>query len=84
MHNNYGIHLLVSLNVQIIEYHCNLKMLDHLQVSPHWVVEPTGDTALVGSTVVLDCSARGYPTPVITWMKTSGKRVRERESVSGL
>ncbi|KAK8723178.1 hypothetical protein OTU49_011883, partial [Cherax quadricarinatus] len=40
-----------------------------VKVSPKWVVEPGGGTALVGSTVVLDCSARGYPTPVLTWMK---------------
>ncbi|XP_050737483.1 cell adhesion molecule Dscam2-like isoform X2 [Eriocheir sinensis] len=44
-----------------------------VKVSPRWVVEPGGGTALVGSTVVLDCSARGHPQPVITWMKAPGK-----------
>ncbi|KAK8389761.1 hypothetical protein O3P69_009037 [Scylla paramamosain] len=48
-----------------------------VKVSPRWVVEPAGGTALVGSTVVLDCSARGHPQPVITWMKAPGKAAQD-------
>ncbi|KAG7154055.1 Down syndrome cell adhesion molecule-like protein 2-like 8, partial [Homarus americanus] len=50
-------------------------------VSPKWVVEPGGGTALVGSTVVLDCSARGYPTPVLTWMKAPGEAAQDFQPV---
>ncbi|XP_069954396.1 cell adhesion molecule Dscam2 [Cherax quadricarinatus] len=44
-----------------------------VKVTPRWLVEPLSATALVGSALVLDCSARGYPTPVITWMKAPGE-----------
>ncbi|XP_045103222.1 Down syndrome cell adhesion molecule homolog isoform X1 [Portunus trituberculatus] len=48
-----------------------------VRVSPRWVVEPGGSTALVDSTVVMDCSARGHPQPVITWMKAPGNTKRD-------
>ncbi|XP_050737575.1 cell adhesion molecule Dscam2-like isoform X3 [Eriocheir sinensis] len=48
-----------------------------VKVSPRWVMEPGGRTALVGSTVVLDCSARGHPQPVITWMKAPGEAAQD-------
>ncbi|KAK4299474.1 hypothetical protein Pmani_028258 [Petrolisthes manimaculis] len=52
-----------------------------VKVSPKWVVEPAGGTALVGSTVVLDCSARGYPQPLLTWMKAPGEAARDFQTV---
>ncbi|KAK3861845.1 hypothetical protein Pcinc_032241 [Petrolisthes cinctipes] len=52
-----------------------------VKVSPKWVVEPAGGTALVGSTVVLDCSARGHPKPVLTWMKAPGEAARDFQPV---
>ncbi|XP_042226508.1 Down syndrome cell adhesion molecule-like protein Dscam2 isoform X2 [Homarus americanus] len=52
-----------------------------VKVSPRWVVEPGSATALVGSTVVLDCSARGYPQPAITWLKAPGKSADDFQAV---
>nr|XP_045608775.1 Down syndrome cell adhesion molecule-like protein Dscam2 isoform X3 [Procambarus clarkii] len=52
-----------------------------VKVSPRWVVEPVSATAVVGSTVVLDCSARGFPHPAITWLKAPGKSAEEFQSV---
>ncbi|XP_071543543.1 uncharacterized protein [Panulirus ornatus] len=52
-----------------------------VKVSPRWVLEPRGETALVGSTVVMDCSARGHPKPVLTWMKAPGKAAQDFQAV---
>ncbi|XP_042208394.1 Down syndrome cell adhesion molecule-like protein Dscam2 isoform X1 [Homarus americanus] len=52
-----------------------------VKVSPRWVVEPGSTTALVGSTVVLDCSARGYPQPELTWMKAPGDSAQDFQAV---
>ncbi|XP_042230764.1 Down syndrome cell adhesion molecule-like protein Dscam2 isoform X2 [Homarus americanus] len=52
-----------------------------VKVSPRWVVEPGSATALVGHTVVLDCSARGYPQPDLTWMKAPGDTAQDFQAV---
>ncbi|XP_068201363.1 cell adhesion molecule Dscam2-like isoform X2 [Palaemon carinicauda] len=52
-----------------------------VKVSPRWVVEPSGNTALVGSTVVIECSARGFPQPVITWKKAPGESAQDFQPV---
>ncbi|KAK7074156.1 hypothetical protein SK128_006884 [Halocaridina rubra] len=52
-----------------------------VKVAPKWIIEPSGGTALVGSTVVLDCSARGHPQPVITWMKATGEIAQDFQQV---
>ncbi|KAK7015883.1 hypothetical protein SK128_009425 [Halocaridina rubra] len=52
-----------------------------VQVSPRWIVEPSSSTALVGSTVVLECSARGFPQPVITWNKATGEAAQDFQPV---
>ncbi|XP_069169162.1 cell adhesion molecule Dscam2 isoform X2 [Procambarus clarkii] len=52
-----------------------------VKVSPRWVVEPASATALVGSTVVLDCSARGYPVPELTWMRAPGEAAKDFQAV---
>ncbi|ROT76065.1 putative Down syndrome cell adhesion molecule-like protein Dscam2 isoform X4 [Penaeus vannamei] len=38
-------------------------------------------TALVAEAVVMDCSARGFPEPVITWMKAPGKVAQDFQPV---
>ncbi|CAL4098573.1 unnamed protein product, partial [Meganyctiphanes norvegica] len=43
-----------------------------IKLPPRWNVEPTSSTALVGLPLVMDCSARGYPPPLITWTKATG------------
>lgn len=35
-----------------------------------WIIEPSDQTELVvGSTAWIDCSATGYPQPVIVWKR---------------
>ncbi|XP_071543682.1 uncharacterized protein [Panulirus ornatus] len=48
-----------------------------VKVSPKWVVEPSSGKALVGSTVLLNCGARGYPTPIVTWKMATGKAAQD-------
>jgi ribonuclease PH len=43
--------------------------------APTVIAEEGGMLARVGDTVVLKCSALGYPTPVIMWMKNEEKIV---------
>ncbi|KAK7081827.1 Down syndrome cell adhesion molecule-like protein 1 [Halocaridina rubra] len=52
-----------------------------VQVSPRWIIEPSSSTALVGSTLVLECSARGFPQPIITWKKASGDAAQNFQPV---
>nr|XP_053635391.1 cell adhesion molecule Dscam2-like [Cherax quadricarinatus] len=52
-----------------------------VNVKPRWVREPHSATAVVGSTLVLDCSARGYPHPVITWMKASADSAEDFQTM---
>ncbi|XP_071532405.1 cell adhesion molecule Dscam2-like [Panulirus ornatus] len=52
-----------------------------VKVAPRWVVEPSSGSVLVGSTVVLDCSARGYPQPTLTWLKATGEAAQDFQSV---
>ncbi|XP_042873974.1 peroxidasin homolog [Penaeus japonicus] len=52
-----------------------------VSVSPRWAVEPSSSTALVGATVVLDCSARGFPEPALTWMKAKDKAAQDYQPV---
>nr|XP_027213034.1 Down syndrome cell adhesion molecule homolog [Penaeus vannamei] len=42
---------------------------------------PGSGTALVAEAVVMDCSARGFPEPVITWMKAPGKVAQDFQPV---
>lgn len=43
-----------------------------LIVPPKWKVEPTDQSAVVGDRVTFDCSADGFPTPVIRWKISTG------------
>ncbi|KAF2354486.1 Immunoglobulin-like domain [Trinorchestia longiramus] len=43
-----------------------------VQVAPRWTAQPRGDEGLVGEALSLPCSARGVPTPTITWKKSAG------------
>ncbi|CAL4122421.1 unnamed protein product, partial [Meganyctiphanes norvegica] len=43
-----------------------------IKVRPRWITEPQDQSVLLGSSVMLECSAQGYPQPFITWMTSTG------------
>jgi len=45
-----------------------VAVLDHMSTEPLLIVRPpTSRTALVGSDVLVECFASGFPQPTITW-----------------
>lgn len=43
-----------------------------VNVSPKWIIEPKNTSDVLGNTVLIDCSATGFPIPTITWRKARG------------
>ncbi|GFY66508.1 titin [Trichonephila inaurata madagascariensis] len=39
-----------------------------------WVFEPTDEEVILGENVKFLCSARGFPTPIVTWSKILGEQ----------
>ena len=37
--------------------------------APSFVAKPSGQTAVEGSTITLECAANGIPKPTILWLK---------------
>ena len=44
-----------------------------MTVPPTWILEPRDMSVSLGETVVLQCLARGFPPPTVTWKRESGK-----------
>ena len=53
-------------------------------VPPAVVVFPANITTVEGSTVVLPCTAEGYPTPHVTWIDPNGTVLENRTSDTNL
>lgn len=53
-------------------------------VAPQWIVEPQDISSLVGNSVLIDCAAKGFPRPQITWLKAQGDLSQFDSSVSFL
>ncbi|CAL4137225.1 unnamed protein product, partial [Meganyctiphanes norvegica] len=43
-----------------------------VKIRPKWISEPQDQSVLLGSSVMLECSAQGFPQPFITWMTSTG------------
>ncbi|XP_066598053.1 cell adhesion molecule Dscam2-like isoform X1 [Prorops nasuta] len=57
----------------VAEVHRTAEIVVH--VPPRWVTEPQDVRASEGmSRVVLHCDAEGFPTPGVTWRRSSGKK----------
>lgn len=44
-------------------------------VPPRWTVEPTDKSAVLGSSVSLNCKADGFPIPTVNWKQAIGIRI---------
>lgn len=40
-----------------------------VNVPPKWIVQPKDSSIQAGQDISVQCSADGYPTPVVTWRK---------------
>uniref|UniRef100_T1IHT8 Down syndrome cell adhesion molecule-like protein Dscam2 n=1 Tax=Strigamia maritima TaxID=126957 RepID=T1IHT8_STRMM len=52
-----------------------------VNVPPHWVIKPQDMHALVGSGVIIDCMAEGFPKPTIQWMKTRSNNPNDQRDL---
>ncbi|CAG4976359.1 unnamed protein product [Parnassius apollo] len=43
-----------------------------VKVAPSWITEPLDVAVLLGAPFILECAAKGYPTPVMTWFRRLG------------
>lgn len=41
-------------------------------VPPRWTVEPSDKSAVLGSSVALNCKADGFPIPTVNWKQAVG------------
>lgn len=44
-------------------------------VAPTWATEPLDAAVLLGAPLLLECAAKGYPAPSITWYRRIGQSV---------
>lgn len=42
-------------------------------VPPRWILEPTDKAFAQGSDAAVECKADGFPKPVVTWKRATGK-----------
>ncbi|XP_071054820.1 cell adhesion molecule Dscam2 [Onthophagus taurus] len=55
-----------------------------VKVAPQWVIEPQDVSTLLGNPVLVECSAKGFPRPQITWLKGQGKTSSDYQPVLNL
>ncbi|XP_060516116.1 cell adhesion molecule Dscam2 [Cylas formicarius] len=44
-----------------------------VKVAPQWIIEPQNVSALLGNSILIQCLAKGFPEPTISWLKGQGK-----------
>ncbi|XP_066247380.1 cell adhesion molecule Dscam1 isoform X2 [Euwallacea similis] len=54
-----------------------------VKVAPQWTIEPQDISALLGNSVLIQCLAKGFPEPTISWLKGYGKSTDYRP-ISGI
>ncbi|KAK7068344.1 hypothetical protein SK128_025459 [Halocaridina rubra] len=52
--------------------HNHRIIASYTSVPPSWILEPKDSQVLRGQPIVIDCAARGYPEPTLTWKKKVG------------
>uniref|UniRef100_A0A4W3INH9 DS cell adhesion molecule n=1 Tax=Callorhinchus milii TaxID=7868 RepID=A0A4W3INH9_CALMI len=53
-----------------------------VRVPPHFVVQPSDQDGIYGKSVILNCSAEGYPVPTIVWKYSKGAGVPQFQSIT--
>ncbi|XP_072936767.1 cell adhesion molecule Dscam2-like [Epargyreus clarus] len=59
-----------------------------VKVAPAWATEPLDSAVLLGAPLLLECAARGYPAPTVTWYRrisdgVAGTETGERWEAAG-
>lgn len=62
--------LATFLGYKIISNHHN-----NILVPPRWILEPTDKAFAQGSDAAVECKADGFPKPVVTWKRATGKKL---------
>lgn len=47
-------------------------------VPPRWILEPTDKAFAQGSDAAVECKADGFPKPVVTWKRATGKYIKSK------
>ncbi|XP_043557299.1 Down syndrome cell adhesion molecule homolog isoform X2 [Chiloscyllium plagiosum] len=77
MHNgNYT--CIASNDAAAVEHQSQLIV----RVPPRFVVQPTDQDGIYGKSVILNCSAEGYPVPTIVWKYSKGAGVPQFQSIA--
>uniref|UniRef100_T1JD47 Down syndrome cell adhesion molecule-like protein Dscam2 n=1 Tax=Strigamia maritima TaxID=126957 RepID=T1JD47_STRMM len=61
----------------VAEYHTHLAV----NVPPWWVIQPQDKSVVLGGSILINCSADGFPKPVISWTKVEDPGDNERKEV---
>ncbi|KAJ0182191.1 hypothetical protein K1T71_001560 [Dendrolimus kikuchii] len=61
----------VSNHAATVNYTATLSV----KVAPVWVTEPLDAAVLLGAPLLLECAAKGHPTPAITWYRRIGEGI---------
>ncbi|XP_053617541.1 cell adhesion molecule Dscam2-like isoform X2 [Plodia interpunctella] len=59
----------VSNHAATVNYTATLSV----KVAPSWISEPTDTAVMLGAPINLDCVAKGYPSPTVTWYRHLGE-----------
>ncbi|XP_038657399.1 Down syndrome cell adhesion molecule homolog isoform X1 [Scyliorhinus canicula] len=77
MHNgNYT--CIASNDAAAVEHQSQLIV----RVPPRFVVQPTDQDGIYGKSVILNCSAEGYPVPTIVWKYSKGAGVPQFQPIA--
>ncbi|XP_047544932.1 Down syndrome cell adhesion molecule-like protein Dscam2 [Vanessa atalanta] len=66
----------VSNHAATVNYTATLSV----KVAPTWITEPLDSAVLLGAPLLLECIAKGYPTPVVTWYRRIGDGINGIEN----
>ncbi|XP_028040481.1 Down syndrome cell adhesion molecule-like protein Dscam2 [Bombyx mandarina] len=66
----------VSNHAASVNYTATLSV----KVTPSWVKEPQEAAVLLGAPLLIECAAKGYPTPDIVWFRKIGDGISLGES----
>ncbi|XP_076348185.1 cell adhesion molecule Dscam1-like [Tachypleus tridentatus] len=62
--------ILCHLNPELLYKFTSVSFCLLCPVTPHWIVEPTNTSVILGQSIVIDCAAEGS-LPHVTWKKAS-------------